>query len=299
MTMDDDALEQLYAWIDQIPLSRHKKNITRDFSDGVLFAEVVHHYYPHLVEMHNYSAANSFQQKMVNLNTLNQKAFRKLSYNMTKKDMEEIARSVPRAVERVLFALRGKLAKYGEKQKNKSQPPSAREHATPSVAAPARGGGMPASRNNVAMSARTAGTASPYAPPHSQQHTPGAPPQGGGMVGGMGAGAGGMGNRPYMPQQQQHMPLQSQHAGHVGSAPPMGPGMAGRYPQQHPAQGGVSSNEVNELLMEKDQVITELKETVEILELKVAKLEQLLHLKDTKISKLQQQAQHQHTHMGI
>jgi len=33
-TLDDELLEDLYAWVDQIPLSRPKKNIHRDFSDG-------------------------------------------------------------------------------------------------------------------------------------------------------------------------------------------------------------------------------------------------------------------------
>lgn len=29
-----EDLERLYAWIDAIPLSRFKKNLPRDFSDG-------------------------------------------------------------------------------------------------------------------------------------------------------------------------------------------------------------------------------------------------------------------------
>ena len=32
--LDDDALQELYTWIDEIPLSRPKRNIARDFSDG-------------------------------------------------------------------------------------------------------------------------------------------------------------------------------------------------------------------------------------------------------------------------
>lgn len=31
---DDAELEELYSWIDGIPLSRPKRNIARDFSDG-------------------------------------------------------------------------------------------------------------------------------------------------------------------------------------------------------------------------------------------------------------------------
>ena len=37
----------------------------------VLFAETVNYFFPHLVEVHNYSAANSFSQKMYNWQTLN------------------------------------------------------------------------------------------------------------------------------------------------------------------------------------------------------------------------------------
>ena len=32
--LDDEALQSLFSWIDSIPLSRKKKNLTRDFSDG-------------------------------------------------------------------------------------------------------------------------------------------------------------------------------------------------------------------------------------------------------------------------
>ena len=42
----------------------------------------------------------------------------------------------------------------------------------------------------------------------------------------------------------------------------------------------------NEILIEKEQTITQMKETIEILELKIKKLEQLVKLKDAKISNL-------------
>jgi len=32
--LDDEQLQKIYTWIDQIPLSRPKRNITRDFSDS-------------------------------------------------------------------------------------------------------------------------------------------------------------------------------------------------------------------------------------------------------------------------
>lgn len=39
-TISNDDLTRLYTWIDEIELSRPKRNIARDFSDGVLVAEV-------------------------------------------------------------------------------------------------------------------------------------------------------------------------------------------------------------------------------------------------------------------
>jgi hypothetical protein len=35
--LDDQLLQDLYAWVDQIPLSRPKRRIERDFSDGGMF----------------------------------------------------------------------------------------------------------------------------------------------------------------------------------------------------------------------------------------------------------------------
>lgn len=32
--MDEEEMQMIYNWIDEIPLSRPKRNIARDFSDG-------------------------------------------------------------------------------------------------------------------------------------------------------------------------------------------------------------------------------------------------------------------------
>ena len=69
--LSEEELQEVYAWIDEIPLTRQKKNMTRDFSDGVLTAEVVHHFLPKYVDLHNYSPANGVQQKVTNWRTLN------------------------------------------------------------------------------------------------------------------------------------------------------------------------------------------------------------------------------------
>jgi hypothetical protein len=49
MQLNDEELEKLYAWVDSIPLSRPKKNMARDFSDGCLIAEILYYYHPKMV----------------------------------------------------------------------------------------------------------------------------------------------------------------------------------------------------------------------------------------------------------
>ena len=80
----EDDLQQIYNWVDEIPLSRPKRNIARDFSDGVMLAEIIKHYVPKLIDLHNYSQAHSLSQKMYNWNTLNVKALKKLGLNLSK-----------------------------------------------------------------------------------------------------------------------------------------------------------------------------------------------------------------------
>ena len=73
MQLNDKVLEDLYQWIDSLPLSRPKKRIERDFADGKLIAEIIHYYLPQLVDLHNYTSANSLDQKKLNWLTLNKK----------------------------------------------------------------------------------------------------------------------------------------------------------------------------------------------------------------------------------
>ena len=207
--LTDEQLKAIYAWIDAIPLSRPKRNIARDFSDGILFAEVIAAYFPHLVELHNYTAANSVKQKISNFETLNTRVLRKLNYTIPRSAIEEIVNGKPGSVENVLNSLQFKMAKYRE-QKN-----------------------IPDSTSPVDSNPRR-GAASPKI--HSK----------------------------LVPT-------------------------SGREISQSNGRAMLMMASVDdEILMEKEQQIRELQETVEILELKVAKLEQLVRLKDNKIQKLLQ-----------
>ena len=107
--LSEDELNSIYSWVDEIPLSRPKKNITRDFADGCMFAEIVHNYCPKIVELHNYALAHSQQQKLYNWNTLNciyflyiyficiciyilflEKVLKKMGFQISKNDIDAI-----------------------------------------------------------------------------------------------------------------------------------------------------------------------------------------------------------------
>jgi hypothetical protein len=67
----------------------HARNHKHACPPTVLVAEVVASFFPKLVELHNYSPANSMQQKLYNWNTLNTKVFRKLGFVLHKEDQAQ------------------------------------------------------------------------------------------------------------------------------------------------------------------------------------------------------------------
>ncbi|KAK7090424.1 hypothetical protein V1264_010222 [Littorina saxatilis] len=107
--MGEQELEELYTWIDGIPLTRPKRNIARDFSDGVLVAEVVKHFHPKLVDVHNYSPANATPQKMQNWMLLNRKVFKNYRFELSEDIVRNISNAKPGVIERVLFMLRSRI----------------------------------------------------------------------------------------------------------------------------------------------------------------------------------------------
>ncbi|RHY28712.1 hypothetical protein DYB32_005762, partial [Aphanomyces invadans] len=112
IVLDDEILQKIYAWIDEVPLSRPKKNMGRDFSDGILAAEVIAYYFPKLVQMHNYSSANSLTQKQYNWGTLNTKVLKRLGFQLTKKEIDDIVQCKPGAVEEFLSKLQVKVRSH-------------------------------------------------------------------------------------------------------------------------------------------------------------------------------------------
>jgi len=121
--LDDATTKALLIWIDGITLSRVKKNINRDFADGCLVAEVIHHYFPHRVEKHNYISASSRQGKLTNWATLNRKVLSKFGFTVPNDVVQHIVNAKPNYVEVFLHGLKNIIEKELNNELNTDQGP--------------------------------------------------------------------------------------------------------------------------------------------------------------------------------
>ena len=83
MELTPDYLDEVYRWIDSVPLSRPKKNIARDFSDGSQMAKIIEYYlWPNqkqIIQVHNYIETFSIHIKQDNWDRLNSKVLIKFN----------------------------------------------------------------------------------------------------------------------------------------------------------------------------------------------------------------------------
>ncbi len=122
--LNNEEIVSIYEWVDNIPLSREKKFINKDFSDGILMAEVLKFLYPKLVDLHNYQEANSINKKIENWNTLNQKVFKKLNIPLSKKTIDDVSHSQIGTIENILKIIYDKISNNdieNERNKNKKK----------------------------------------------------------------------------------------------------------------------------------------------------------------------------------
>ncbi|XP_006816413.1 sperm flagellar protein 1-like [Saccoglossus kowalevskii] len=262
--LDEESLQELYAWIDEIPLSRPKRNITRDFADGVMAAEIVKHFIPKIVEIHNYTPANSMQQKISNWGTLNRKVFSKLSYNIPEQVVRGISACKPGVVEVVLDQLRKKVDMY---LLTKKKPIAGGHHF--GVSRP-----LPQISPDGYMNGQEVGS---YRPGNDTDRSDrsdrfkgaGRPPRHHG-------GGGGGGNTSHRGVPVNPSYSNADNTGYnTGQIP-----RTRSLPHVNESQ---LSPEIRLLLEEKEQALLASQETVQILQAKVRRLEHLLHLKDIRI----------------
>lgn len=98
-----EQVDFIYEWVDQFPISRPKRSITRDFADGLNIAEISKTCFPILVDLRHYNRGNSRQHHLENWATLNKKVFRPLGFEVDTADVMDVVQGVPGAIEHVLL----------------------------------------------------------------------------------------------------------------------------------------------------------------------------------------------------
>ena len=116
----ESELMYIYEWVDSIELSRPKKNIARDFSDGVLLAEIIKNYLPRLVDLHNYPSCSNTKHKESNWNVLNNKVLKRLGIKLTKSEIKDIITCQHLAIENLLQRVYNVLQNKVNMDKSKS-----------------------------------------------------------------------------------------------------------------------------------------------------------------------------------
>ncbi|CAN0555971.1 unnamed protein product [Rangifer tarandus platyrhynchus] len=227
------ALHGLYAWLDALPLSRRKRHLARDFSDGVMLAEVVKLFRPRLVDLHNYVPTCNTGQKRSNWNVLNRKVFHKLGLSVSEEEIRKVVVNTPGAIEPILCAVRDKV-EAGEDL------PGTAGHTSSGPARP------PALKAGADASHGLTGLRSPLARSGVETHW-----------------------SQRAPEKMGHYACRGCPAGEPWHH--LDPGL----PQR--------------LLEEKEQALAVLQETVKVLQMKVARLEHLVKLKDQQIGALMRQ----------
>ncbi|XP_011443089.1 sperm flagellar protein 1 isoform X1 [Magallana gigas] len=248
---DDAELEELYNWVDSIPLTRPKKNIARDFSDGVLVAEIIQYKFPTLVELHNYSPASATDKKLLNWAVLNRKVLSKLNFSLSDEVIREVIAAKPGVIEKVLLMLRLKLERaeweltkqpqhVKHKGKGGRRTESDKPEADQYMATPGRG--------------------------HAGKIKSHSPTRGGFQ--GMSHYYPGLYEPSKFSQWPDYFPDQSRHKG--------------------PGASKIDGDNVSRLLFEeKVQESLSKDETIKILQAKINRMEHLIHLKDVRIDDLQ------------
>jgi len=240
-------------------------------------AEVVKHYYPRLVDLHNYTKSSSLQQKIANWETLNQKVLRKLNFVIHHDDIEDVVNARRNAIERVLLYVRRQMALYESQAANTSSPSSggSRPQSTVQHRPVAQQYPQQHQHQQPTSYAQYAASGSSYEPEEVQASPSMSSNQRGNVRGLPGAAAaGGRGSISPRPARASQISASSGIA-HPSSLAP---------PQRHTEVEAKSDQGSN--ANEQEQIIQDLRKTVELLQEKVAKLEQLVQLKTNKIANL-------------
>ena len=89
---------------------------------AVLLSQVLHHYHPKLVELHNYSSTLSLAAKRSNWQTLNTKVLKRLQHcSLSNDDIERLVKGEKGAIERLLLRVQARLRQLEEAERRRNE----------------------------------------------------------------------------------------------------------------------------------------------------------------------------------
>ena len=118
------TLLELRAWVDEPEYSRPRRNFARDFSDGVLVAELISHFCPHLVELAQYRTCNATSGKIYNWNMLNRNPLKQLGLQLSRAEIIAVTGQKLPALEKVLMLMHEKISAVRSHVVTQPTPPS-------------------------------------------------------------------------------------------------------------------------------------------------------------------------------
>ncbi|XP_052249031.1 sperm flagellar protein 1-like isoform X2 [Dreissena polymorpha] len=265
--LDEQELESLYAWVDGIPLSRPKRNISRDFADGVLVAEIMAHFFPQIVDKHNYSPANNSKGKQLNWETLNRRVFSRLNFELAEDVINDLVACKPGMIEKVLLMLQVKIKRAEYARGRQNDKPEADQHHN--MSSPGRKDsklikvGMEDTKGSRFIKTKQYSNTSGFTQQiddygHVITHRY-------------------LDNRGWNSGNQDQKPSPRKVV-----APPNNV-----IPKRRPGPVAESDVVPRYVIEEKEQEVLSRDETIQILQAKISRLEHLLHLKDMRIDDLQ------------
>lgn len=112
-TLDAEELADLYEWLDRVPLSKPRSNVEKDFSDGLLAAEIVRFYYPDLVDFRMLRPVLNLQERTEQWKLLNSEVFDKIGLTVPSHVLTQLSIAKTGIAQAFLFNLRMSLALTG------------------------------------------------------------------------------------------------------------------------------------------------------------------------------------------
>lgn len=97
---------KIYIWLDNYKFSSSKKGLTRDFSDGVFFVELLLQIFSQkVVEYHNVSPSMNKKQKLDNWYQIQKRINKRTYLHISNNEISDIVDFVPYAAEKLLERL--------------------------------------------------------------------------------------------------------------------------------------------------------------------------------------------------